>query len=114
MESSSKNAGQPTSVLQIHCGEGAQWSSANGPMPDHKRNDPRMSATDVLLIITPMSAIGRNDALSGSIRFLSRHDSEKWQIALLDDEGSYVPFGQNAEQLRAFLQKRTTRVSAPQ
>jgi VWFA-related protein len=94
--------------------EGLTSSSANGPMPDHKRNDPRMSATDVLLIITPMSAIGRNDALSGSIRFLSRHDSEKWQIALLDDEGSYVPFGQNAEQLRAFLQKRTTRVSAPQ
>jgi VWFA-related protein len=89
-------------------------SSRNGTATDHKDDDPGMSATDVLLIIAPMSAIGRNDALSASVHFLSRHASEKWQIALLDDEGSYVPFGQKAEQLRAFLQKRTTRVSAPQ
>jgi VWFA-related protein len=71
-------------------------------------------AVHVLLIIAPMSATGRNDALTAAIRFFSKHGSDELKIAILDDEGAYVPFGQSAEQLRAYLHKLTTHVSAPQ
>jgi VWFA-related protein len=81
---------------------------------NEKETNAPPAATHVLLIITPMSAVGRSDALRAAIRFLSRPEAESWQIALLDGSGSYVSFGRNAQQLREILQKPAAHVSAPQ
>jgi hypothetical protein len=68
----------------------------------------------VLLIITPMSATGRDDALREAIHFLSKPEAEKWQIAFLDGAGSYVPFGQSVEQLKTILHGLSKHVTPPQ
>ena len=78
------------------------------------RADTQRTSSYVLLIITPMSATGRGHALKDLARILSQPCAENLQIALLDDVGSYVPFGQDAKQLRAILAKLTSHVSALQ
>ena len=69
--------------------------------------------THVLLIIAPMSAEGRHRAISDALRFLSRPEAATWRIALVDDAGSYVPYGQSPDQLKSALQKLASRFSTP-
>ena len=61
------------------------------------------SLTHVLVIISPMSAAGRQHALLDAIQFLSRSDNEGWKIALLDDAGEYVHYGAGVDTLRKAL-----------
>lgn len=76
--------------------------------------DRAVADTYVLVIVAPMSASGRNYSLKSLLRFLSEPGEENWQIALVDDEGTYIPYGQTAEGLRATVQKLSARVSEPQ
>ena len=72
------------------------------------------SLTQVLLIITPMGPRGRRDSLRDAIRLLNKPVAADWGLALIDDEGTFIPFGQSAEQMRGILEKLAARVSAPQ
>jgi len=76
--------------------------------------DRAVGDTYVLVIVAPMSASGRNHSLKSLLKFLSEPGAENWRIALVDDEGTYVPCGQTVEGLRATVQKLAARVSAPQ
>jgi hypothetical protein len=70
--------------------------------------------TQVLLIITPMGPQGRHDSLRDAIRLLRKPVAADWRLGLIDDEGTFVTFGQSAEQMRDILEKLARRVSAPQ
>ena len=70
--------------------------------------------TKVLLIITPMGPRGRRDSLRDAVRLLNKPLAADWRLGLLDDEGTFTPFGQSAEQMRHILESLAARVSAPQ
>ena len=70
--------------------------------------------TQVLMIMTPMGPRGRHDSLRDAIRLLKKPVVADWRLAFLDDEGTFIPFGQSAEQMRGMLEKLASRISAPQ
>ncbi len=73
-----------------------------------------LAASYVLLIITPMSASGRYDAIRAAVKFLSRQDAQRWRIALLLDSGAFVAFSNNMAQLKATFELLGKKVPSPQ
>jgi VWFA-related protein len=73
-----------------------------------------LTATYVLLIITPMSATGRYDAIRAAVKILSHQDAQRWRVALLDDSGAFVTFGNSMDQLTATLESLGKKVPFPQ
>jgi VWFA-related protein len=102
-------------------GQGTASTSAS-------KSDPRASApappldepgearlpTQVLLIVTPIGPRGRDESLRDAIRLLKKPVAADWRLGLIDDEGTFIPFGQSSEQMRGILEKLARRVSAPQ
>jgi hypothetical protein len=91
--------------------DGAPGFSAPAPLDDPGGVP---SLTQVLLIVTPMGPRGRRDSLRDAISLLKKPVAADWRLALIDDEGAFIPFGQSAEQMRHILERLAARVSAPQ
>jgi VWFA-related protein len=72
------------------------------------------AATWVLVVLAPMSASGRGFAIAGLLKFLNQSGADKWHVALFDDEGNFVPFGQDLGALRSRISATAKHVSAPQ
>lgn len=72
------------------------------------------AATYVLLIITPMSATGRYDAIQAAVKILSHQDAQRWRVALLDDSGAFVAFGNSMDHLTATFESLGKKVPSPQ
>ncbi len=70
--------------------------------------------TWVLFVLAPMSAQSRSSAINGLLKVLKRPETADWRIAMLDDEGEFVPFGQSLDSLRSRLEKLRKHVSSPQ
>ena len=70
--------------------------------------------TWVLFVLAPMSASGRGFAINSLLKVLKRPETGDWQIAMLDDDGEYVPFSQSLDSVRSRLEKLAKHVSSPQ
>jgi VWFA-related protein len=68
----------------------------------------------VLLIIAPMGATGRHDAIRAAAQSIARPVAEKCQIAILDDSGTYNGYGHTVDQLKLILEGLTKNVGTPQ
>jgi VWFA-related protein len=84
------------------------------PAPQGDAGNTAAVKTYVLLILAPSSASGRNYSLTSVLYFLGQPSAENLQIAFLDDEGTFLSFGQSAEQLRTIVDHLAHRVGAPQ
>jgi VWFA-related protein len=70
--------------------------------------------TSVLLVLAPMSASGRNAAITGLLKFLDAPVTAGWTLALLDDAGRFTSFTNAPATLRGKLQELAAHVSPPQ
>lgn len=104
-------AGQATSSTS-RSKSGPEISAAAASPPDEPGGV--RVPTQVLLIITPMGPRGRRDSLRDAVRLLKKPLAADWRLGLIDDEGTFIPFGQSAEQMRDILETLAARVSSPQ
>ncbi len=72
------------------------------------------AATWVLVVLAPMSSSSRSFAIAGLLKFLNQSGADKWHVAMFDDEGNFVPFGQDLGALRSRISALAKHVSAPQ
>ena len=68
----------------------------------------------VLFVLAPMSASGRGFAIESLLKVLKRPETGDWRIAMLDDEGEFIPFSQSLDSLRSRLEKLAKHASSPQ
>ena len=67
--------------------------------------DPAEALTHILILIEPMTAGPRNRAISDTLRFFSTSPARNWKVALVDDEGNYLRYTEDMDQIRAALKR---------
>ena len=84
--------------------------------PESRQTSPQRAFTNtwILLVFAPMSAQGRNLAISGLQKFLNQSHPDNFRFALLDDAGEFLPFSQDTRALRSRLDFLEHHTSPPQ
>jgi VWFA-related protein len=70
--------------------------------------------TSILLVLAPMSASGREYAITGLLKLLNQPIDSDWSLGLIDDAGIFTPFAHDHAGLRARLQELARHLSPPQ
>jgi hypothetical protein len=68
----------------------------------------------VLLVISPMTIGGRSDAIRSASQLFSQSAINCCHIALLDDSGTYIPFGLGTAEVGLKLEEISKKVPKPQ
>jgi VWFA-related protein len=89
-------------------------SSPTGVSPHDGQNpvDIVSALTHTLILIEPMAAGPRNYAIKDALRFFSTPGAGNWRVALVDDEGNFLPYSRDVDRIRSTL-KRLERHYAP-